>query len=285
MENAIEVKGLSKKYNTFSLDNINLVVPKGYIVGLIGENGAGKSTTIKSILNLIQKDSGTIQIFNQDHAKHEKELKEDIGIVFDESHFPEQLTGKDLNLIMKNIYRNWDTPLYMNYLHQFNIPEKKIIKEFSRGMKTKLSLAVALAHHPKLLILDEPTSGLDPIVRNEILDIFFFFFQDEEHSILMSSHITTDLEKVADYIIFLHQGKIIFSDAKDDLLTDYAIIKCNEKDFHLIEPVDIIKYKKSAYQYEVLIKNKKQLTRKYPNLIIDAASIEDLMLIHIGGNN
>ena len=175
MENAIEVKGLSKKYNTFSLDNINLVVPKGYIVGLIGENGAGKSTTIKSILNLIQKDSGTIQIFNQDHAKHEKELKEDIGIVFDESHFPEQLTGKDLNLIMKNIYRNWDTPLYMNYLHQFNIPEKKIIKEFSRGMKTKLSLAVALAHHPKLLILDEPTSGLDPIVRNEILDIFLDF--------------------------------------------------------------------------------------------------------------
>ena len=285
MENAIEVKGLSKKYNTFSLHNINLVVPKGYIVGLIGENGAGKSTTIKSILNLIQKDSGTIQIFNQDHAKHEKELKEDIGIVFDESHFPEQLTGKDLNLIMKNIYRNWDTPLYMNYLHQFNIPEKKIIKEFSRGMKTKLSLAVALAHHPKLLILDEPTSGLDPIVRNEILDIFLDFIQDEEHSILMSSHITTDLEKVADYITFLHQGKIIFSAAKDDLLTDYAIIKCNEKDFHLIEPVDIIKYKKSAYQYEVLIKNKKQLTRKYPNLIIDAASIEDLMLIHIGGNN
>ncbi len=285
MENAIEVKGLSKKYNTFSLDNINLVVPKGYIVGLIGENGAGKSTTIKSILNLIQKDSGTIQIFNQDHAKHEKELKEDIGIVFDESHFPEQLTGKDLNLIMKNIYRNWDTPLYMNYLHQFNIPQKKIIKEFSRGMKTKLSLAVALAHHPKLLILDEPTSGLDPIVRNEILDIFLDFIQDEEHSILMSSHITTDLEKVADYITFLHQGKIIFSAAKDDLLTDYAIIKCNEKDFHLIEPVDIIKYKKSAYQYEVLIKNKKQLTRKYPNLIIDAASIEDLMLIHIGGNN
>ena len=285
MENAIEVKGLSKKYNTFSLHNINLVVPKGYIVGLIGENGAGKSTTIKSILNLIQKDSGSIQIFNQDHAKHEKELKQDIGVVFDESHFPEQLTAKDLNLIMKNIYRKWDTPLYMNYLHQFNIPQKKIIKEFSRGMKTKLSLAVALAHHPKLLILDEPTSGLDPIVRNEILDIFLDFIQDEEHSILMSSHITTDLEKVADYIIFLHQGKIIFSDAKDDLLTDYAIIKCNEKDFHLIEPVDIIKYKKSAYQYEVLIKNKKQLTRKYPNLIIDAASIEDLMLIHIGGNN
>lgn len=285
MENAIEVKGLSKKYNTFSLNNINLVVPKGYIVGLIGENGAGKSTTIKSILNLIQKDSGSIQIFNQDHAKHEKELKQDIGVVFDESHFPEQLTAKDLNLIMKNIYRKWDTPLYMNYLHQFNIPQKKIIKEFSRGMKTKLSLAVALAHHPKLLILDEPTSGLDPIVRNEILDIFLDFIQDEEHSILMSSHITTDLEKVADYITFLHQGKIIFSAAKDDLLTDYAIIKCNEKDFHLIEPVDIIKYKKSTYQYEVLIKNKKQLTRKYPNLIIDAASIEDLMLIHIGGNN
>lgn len=261
MENAIEVKRLSKKYNTFSLHNINLVVPKGYIVGLIGENGAGKSTTIKSILNLIQKDSGSIQIFNQDHAKHEKELKQDIGVVFDESHFPEQLTAKDLNLIMKNIYRKWDTPLYMNYLHQFNIPQKKIIKEFSRGMKTKLSLAVALAHHPKLLILDEPTSGLDPIVRNEILDIFLDFIQDEEHSILMSSHITTDLEKVADYITFLHQGKIIFSAAKDDLLTDYAIIKCNEKDFHLIEPVDIIKYKKSTYQYEVLIKNKKQLTR------------------------
>ena len=283
MEHAINVKGLTKNYPNFSINNINLVVPKGYIVGLIGENGAGKSTTIKSILNLINKDSGSIEVFGLDHSKYELEIKQRIGIVFDESHFPDQLKAKDINTMMKNIYQNWDTPLFNQYLKQFKLPENQIIKEFSRGMKMKLSLATALAHHPKLLILDEPTSGLDPIVRNEILDIFLDFIQDEEHSILISSHITSDLEKIADYITFIHEGNIIFSKSKDALLNDYVIIKCREQELTQIDPIDIIHSKKTAQIYEILVKDKQKMEIKYRNLIMDQPSIEDLMLIYIGG--
>ena len=283
MEHAINVKGLTKNYPNFSINNINLVVPKGYIVGLIGENGAGKSTTIKSILNLINKDSGSIEVFGLDHSKYELEIKQRIGIVFDESHFPEQLKAKDINTMMKNIYQNWDTPLFNQYLKQFKLPENQIIKEFSRGMKMKLSLATALAHHPKLLILDEPTSGLDPIVRNEILDIFLDFIQDEEHSILISSHITSDLEKIADYITFIHEGNIIFSESKDALLNDYVIIKCREQELTQIDPIDIIHSKKTGQIYEILVKDKQKMEIKYRNLIMDQPSIEDLMLIYIGG--
>ncbi|CUN03448.1 ATP-binding cassette domain-containing protein [Turicibacter sanguinis] len=283
MEHAINVKGLTKNYPNFSINNINLVVPKGYIVGLIGENGAGKSTTIKSILNLINKDSGSIEVFGLDHSKYELEIKQRIGIVFDESHFPDQLKAKDINTMMKNIYQNWDTPLFNQYLKQFKLPENQIIKEFSRGMKMKLSLATALAHHPKLLILDEPTSGLDPIVRNEILDIFLDFIQDEEHSILISSHITSDLEKIADYITFIHEGNIIFSKSKDALLNDYVIIKCREQELTQIDPIDIIHSKKTGQIYEILVKDKQKMEIKYRNLIMDQPSIEDLMLIYIGG--
>lgn len=283
MENAIEVKGLTKKRDTFFLNNVNLTVPKGYIVGLIGENGAGKSTTIKAILNLIHKDSGTIKIFGQDYQQHEKEVKQQIGVIFDDCHFPKQLTAKDLNLILKNIYSNWDTNLYHDYLNQFKLPLNKPIKDLSRGMKMKLSLATALSHRPKLLILDEPTSGLDPIVRNEILDIFLDFIQDEEHSVLISSHITSDLEKIADYITFIHEGEIVFSDSKDHLLYDYGLIKCQEKDFCSIDPEDIVNYKKHPYHMEVLIKNKRKLENKYKALTMDSVSIEDLMLLHIGG--
>ncbi|MDB8553628.1 ABC transporter ATP-binding protein [Turicibacter sanguinis] len=283
MEHAINVKGLTKNYPNFSINNINLVVPKGYIVGLIGENGAGKSTTIKSILNLINKDSGSIEVFGLDHSKYELEIKQRIGIVFDESHFPDQLKAKDINTMMKNIYQNWDTPLFNQYLKQFKLPENQIIKEFSRGMKMKLSLATALAHHPKLLILDEPTSGLDPIVRNEILDIFLDFIQDEEHSILISSHITSDLEKIADYITFIHEGNIIFSESKDALLNDYVIIKCREQELTQIDPIDIIHSKKTGKIYEILVKDKQKIEIKYRNLIMDQPSIEDLMLIYIGG--
>ena len=283
MEHAINVKGLTKNYPNFSINNINLVVPKGYIVGLIGENGAGKSTTIKSILNLINKDSGSIEVFGLDHSKYELEIKQRIGIVFDESHFPDQLKAKDINTMMKNIYQNWDTPLFNQYLKQFKLPENQIIKEFSRGMKMKLSLATALAHHPKLLILDEPTSGLDPIVRNEILDIFLDFIQDEEHSILISSHITSDLEKIADYITFIHEGNIIFSKSKDALLNDYVIIKCREQELTQIDPIDIIHSNKTGQIYEILVKDKQKMEIKYRNLIMDQPSIEDLMLIYIGG--
>ena len=282
MELSISVKGLEKKYSNFSLNGIDLVVPKGYIVGLIGQNGAGKSTTIKSILNLVNKDSGSIEVLGLDHIKYELEIKQQIGVVFAESHFPDQLKPKDINLIMKNIYKNWDTNLFNSYLKQFNILDNQIIKEFSSGMKMKLSLATALSHRPKLLILDEPTNGLDPIVRNEILDIFLDFIQDEENSILISSHITSDLEKIADYITFIHDGQIIFSESKDTLLNDYIILKCREQELSQIDKSDIIHSKKSGSSYQILVKNKHQMELKYQNLIMDQLSLEDLMLIYIG---
>ena len=204
MENILEVKNLSKKYDKFELKDINITLQKGMIMGLIGENGAGKSTTIRSILNLININSGEIKIFGLDNKKNERKIKEDIGVVLDDSFLSEYLNPSDINKIMKNIYKNWDENLYFKYLEEFKLPKDKISKEYSSGMKMKLKIIVALSHHPKLLILDEPTSGLDPVARNEILDIFREFIQDEEHGIFVSSHITSDLEHIADYITFIN---------------------------------------------------------------------------------
>ena len=225
MENILEVKNLNKRYKEFELKNINLSLPHGMIMGLIGENGAGKTTTIKSILNLIRIDSGEIKIFGLDLGKDEKEIKENVGVVLDDSFLSEYLTGKDINKIMKKIYKNWDEELFFKYLKEFNLPIDKISKEFSSGMKMKLKIAVALSHKPKLLILDEPTSGLDPVARNEILDIFQDFIENGENSILVSSHITSDLEHVADYITFINNGEIVMCKDKDELLEKYGIVK------------------------------------------------------------
>ena len=225
MKDILEVTNLNKKYSDFELKNINIKLPKGMIMGLIGENGAGKSTTIKSILNVINTDSGEIKIFEKDNRKYEKEIKEEIGVVLDDSFLSEYLNPNDINKIMKNIYKNWDEKLYFNYVEKFKLPKDKISKEYSSGMKMKLKIAVALSHHPKLLILDEPTSGLDPIARNEILDIFQDFIQDEENGILVSSHITSDLEHIADYITFISEGKIVFTKTRDELLDNYGISK------------------------------------------------------------
>lgn len=215
MENILEIKNLSKKYDSFELKNINIELPKGTIMGFIGENGAGKTTTIKSILNIINKDSGQIKIFGLDNK--ETKIKEDIGVVLDDSFLSEYLNPLDINKIMKNIYKNWDEKLYFKYLEDFKLSKEKISKEYSNGMKMKLKIAVALSHHPKLLILDEPTSGLDPIARNEILDIFQEFIQDENKGIFVSSHITSDLEHIADYITFINNGEIIFSKTNTNL--------------------------------------------------------------------
>ena len=218
MENILEVKNLCKNDDKFSLKNISLNLPKGTIMGLVGENGAGKSTTIKAILNLVHTSDGIIKIFGLDCKEHEMEIKEDIGIVLDEGFVSEYLNPKDINTIMKDMYKNWDEELYFKYLADFKLPEDKISKEYSSGMKMKLKIAVALAHHPKLLILDEPTSGLDPVARNDILDIFQDFIQDEEHGIFVSSHITSDLESIADYITFINNGEIVLSKTRDELL-------------------------------------------------------------------
>lgn len=218
MENILEVKNLCKIYDKFSLRNIEFELPKGSIMGLIGENGAGKSTIIKAILNLINTNDGVIKIFGLDNKEHEKEIKEDIGVILDEGFLSEYLTPNDINDIMKNIYKQWEEGLYFKYIENFKLPRDKISGEYSKGMKMKLKIAVALAHKPKLLILDEPTSGLDPIARNEILDIFQEFIQNEEHSILVSSHITSDLEGIADYITFINNGEMVLSKTKDELI-------------------------------------------------------------------
>ncbi len=283
MENILSVKGLSKKYDNFELNNINIELPKGMIMGLIGENGAGKSTTIKAILNLIHTEEGKIEIFGLDNKKEERKIKEDLGVVLDDSFLSEYLNATDIHKIMKNMYKNWDEKLYFSYLENFKLPKNKRLKEYSSGMKMKLKIMVALSHHPKLLILDEPTSGLDPIARNEILDLLQEFIQDENHGILVSSHITSDLEHIADYITFIHNGEKIFSKTRDELLENYAMVKCSEEEFKKIDKKDFVKYKKNRYEYEVLVENRYQFKQKYQGLIMDKSSLEDIMLIYSKG--
>ena len=283
MENNIELQNVSKKYKDFELKNISFNVPKGCIVGLIGENGAGKTTTIKSILN-ISKSYGTIKIFGEDIKLNEKKIKEDIGVVLDDSFLSEYLTAKQINSIMKDIYKTWEETKFIGLLKQFNLPIDKLIKEFSSGMKMKLKIATAISHNPKILILDEPTSGLDPVVRSEILEIFRKYIQeDEERSILLSTHITTDLEHISDYIVFIEKGEIVFNLPTDELLENYGIIKCSKEEFLKLNEEDYIKYKKEKYQYEVLINNKNLIMKKYNTITIDKPSIEEIMLLYIKG--
>lgn len=283
MENNIEVNNLSKKYDTFELKNINFTVPKGSILGFVGENGAGKTTTIKSILN-ITNSSGNIKILGKDIKQYEKEIKQNIGVVLDDSFLSEYLTAKQINSIMKDIYNEWDENKYINYLKQFNLPINKLLKDYSSGMKMKLKIATAISHNPKLLILDEPTNGLDPVVRNEILDIFRNYIEeDETRSIFISTHITTDLEHISDYIVFIKNGEIIFNLPTIELLENYGIIKCSKEDFSKIDEQDYIRFKQEKYQYEVLTDNKENIIKKYDITTIDKPSIEDIMLLYVKG--
>ena len=283
MENILEVKNLSKKYIGFELKDINFNLPKGMIMGFIGENGAGKTTTIKAILDIIQNYKGNIKIFGLDNRKDEAKIKEDIGIVLDDMFFPEILTANDINSILKDTYKNWDSKLYYKYLKDFGLPNNKPIKTLSKGMRKKLEIATAISHHPKLLILDEPTSGLDPIARNEVIDIFQDFIQNEECSIFLSSHITTDLEHIADYITFINKGEILLSKTCNELLEKYGIVKCTEAEFKKIDKKDYIRYKQTKYEYDVLIENKKEFSKKYSVNTIDKITLEDLMLLMIKG--
>lgn len=278
MEYAIEVNGLTKHYKDFTLDNISFQVPSGSIVGFIGENGAGKSTTIKAILDLIQIDSGNIRVLGKENAMKDRELKEQIGVVFDESYFPDNLNIKNVDTIMRKIYHQWESGSFLDYCKRFELPHEKSVKEFSRGMKMKLSIAVALSHHTKLLILDEATSGLDPIVRNEILDIFLEFIQEEDHTVFLSSHITSDIEKISDYILLIHKGKLLFFENKDSLIYDYGLIHCSEEELTKLEGVSVLGMQKNRFEVEVLVKNRKELENKYPDLVIDRVSIEDILV-------
>lgn len=284
MKKTIEIKKLKKTYdNKFTLGEISLSISSGTIVGLIGENGAGKTTLIKSILGIIKKDAGEIKIFEKDYKEYEPTIKEDIGVVLDNTFFPEILNVKDINSSMKSIYKNWDSKLFFKYIEEFKIPTNKKLNSMSKGMRKKIEIATALSHHPKLLILDEPTSGLDPIVRNEVLDIFLKFIQDETHTILLSTHITTDLEHIADQIIFINNGQKILDKSRDEIIDNYGILKCDIDYFPKIDKKDIIRYKKTKYNYEILITNKEKQSKKYKECIIDNITLEELMILMIKG--
>ena len=283
MKYAVSINGLEKRYPAFELKIDELNIPSGTIIGLIGENGAGKTTLIKAILGIIRKDKGQIRVFGKDHEKEELNVKEDIGVVLDNAFFPELLTPKDIDLIMKDVYRNWDSEMFYNYLRDFSIDERQQLKVMSKGMRKKVEIATALSHHPKLLILDEATSGLDPIVRNEVLDLFMDFISDDEHTIVMSTHITSDLEHIADYIVFINKGRIVLNETRDDIIDRYGILKCDIDSFDRIDSSDIVSFIKNRYDYEILVKDREACREKYRDFVIDNISIEELMLLMVKG--
>lgn len=283
MENVIEIKNLKKKYPDFELSNITFNIPKGKVVGLIGENGSGKTTTIKAILNLININDGNITILGKNYKELSKEDREQIGVVLDDSFFSSQSLVYDIDKIMKHLYSNWDSNLYIEYIKKFKLPINKNIRNFSNGMKMKLKIACALSHNSKILILDEPTNGLDPIFRYEILDILSNLVIEKNISILLSTHITTDLEHIADEIVFINDGKILLTENKEKLFSKYKIARGLIKDFDNIDKNDYTKYLKYKDDYLVLIKDYNNFIKKYPNMIIQNDSLEELMLIFIKG--
>lgn len=285
MNSSLILKNVNKKYekSNFAIKDISFSIPEGSIVGFIGENGAGKSTTMNCILNVIRRDSGAIEIFGREMTDEDIDIRENIGVVYDSNNFPEYLTARQLADILGRIYSKWDDFCFEQFLRRFGLPESQKIKTYSRGMSMKLAIAVALSHDSKLLILDEATSGLDPVMRDEILDVLLEFVKQENHSILLSSHITSDLEKIADYIVFIHNGEIILSKTKDELIYEYGVIRCSENDFHNILSEDILSSMKKDYQIDVLIKNRKLIEKKYKNLIVDSVSLDEIMLLLVKG--
>ena len=285
MENILELQQISKTYakSNFTLDKVSFSLPYGSILGFVGENGSGKTTTIGCILNTIMKDSGTVKLFGKEMLDTDTDMREKIGVVYDGDNFPAHWTAKQLSKVMEEFYSQWDNSLFQKYMKDFNLPVNQKIKHYSRGMTMKLAIAVALSHHPQLLILDEATSGLDPIVRDEMLDVFLEFIQEEDHSILISSHITSDLEKIADYITFIHNGKLIMTASKNDLVYNYAVMRCKESQFLALDPDDIIAYRKRDFQIDVLIPNAKEAERKYKNAVIDHVSVDEILLLLVKG--
>lgn len=280
-ENAIEIKDLTVKYDGFTLDKVSFQVPKGSIMGFIGQNGAGKTTTIKALLNIVKRDAGTVRILGLDNIRDEIAIKEQIAVVFDELPFHDQLTAKNMNIILRDVYKEWDETVFQSYLERLTLPYKKRIGEFSKGMKMKLQIATALSHNAKLLVMDEATTGLDPVVRNECLDMFMEYLQDENHSILMSSHITTDLEKVADSVTFIDKGKLLLSGYKDDVLESHGVIKCTKADYKEIDVEDMVSTRLTDFGAEVMVRDKALCRNKYSGLVLDDTTLEEIMLFYV----
>lgn len=284
-ENAIEIKGLIKKYDGFTLDNVSFEVPKGSIMGFIGQNGAGKSTTINSLLNIIPINGGEIKLLGMDHLKMEQEIKERTAVVFDSLPFQDVFNAKDISRIFEGIYAKWDKAEYEKYLERFQLPSKKKVGDFSKGMRMKLQIACALSHHAELLIMDEPTSGLDPVVRDEILRIFMEYMESGECSMLMSSHITSDLEKIADSITFIDRGKILLTGYKDEILETHGVIKCSKEELKEMDPKDYVSARVNSYGAEVMVSDRESMSYKYKGLILDPTTLEEIMLFYVNRDN
>lgn len=284
MDYILEVNNLSKEFNNFTLDNISFRLEPGYIMGFIGPNGAGKSTTIKLIMNLLKSDSGEIKVFGLDHKKHEKEIKDRIGFVYDENYYYEDLTIAQMKSIVASFYSNWDDSTFNHYINEFNLDPKAKIKTFSKGMKMKFSLAVALSHNADLIIMDEPTSGLDPVFRREILDILYNVIQDESKSIFFSTHITTDLEKIADYITFINKGSIVFSRTKDEVLEKYKVVKGGLNLLDSETRREFIGIRETSVGFEGLTDNGDNAKRIFgEEVLIERATLEDIMVYTVRG--
>ena len=287
MENILELQQVSKTFSksNFALENVTFSLPYGSIMGFVGENGAGKTTTIGCILNTIAKDSGMVKLFGKEMTDADTDMREKIGVVYDGDNFPAYWTAAQLAKVMSGFYKQWDNILFQKFLKEYKLPANQKIKQYSRGMTMKLAIAVALSHHPQLLILDEATGGLDPVVRDEMLDTFLDFVQEEDHSILLSSHITSDLEKVADYITFIHNGKLIMTASKNDLAYNYAVMRCKESQFLALDQKDILAYRKRDFQIDVLVSDCKAMQRKYKEIVIDHVSVDEIFLLLVRGDH
>lgn len=281
-ETVLELKEVTKNYGDFRLDKVSFSVPKGTVCGFIGQNGAGKTTTIRLILDSVQRDGGTITMFGQEVIPGKSDsLREDVGVVFDEMGFHEFLTPKQIDKIMKHVYKNWNSELFFTYLTRFGLPSGKKCGDYSRGMRMKLQIAVALSHDAKLLIMDEPTSGLDPIVRNEMIQIFREFVLEEDHTILLSSHITTDLEKIADEVVFIEGGRIVLSGNKDEILMKHGLLKCKKEDADKISDSFAVYREIDDFHAEILVNDRESCAKLYPNAVIEPATLEEIMIHYV----
>lgn len=280
-ENAIAIKGVTKRYDGFTLDNISFDVPKGCIMGFIGQNGAGKTTTIRSLLHITDIDIGEISLLGMDHVKDEAELKKRIAVVFDELPFHEIFNVKDMAKIFRGLYPDWNDETYMKYIDRFRLPKKKKIRQFSKGMKMKLQIACALSHNAELLVMDEATTGLDPVVRDEILHIFMEYLENGERSILMSSHITSDLEKIADMVTFIDKGRILLTGYKDEMLESHGILRCAKDYIQNVDPEDIVSIRTNNFGAEIMVNDRESAKMKYRDTVIDPASLDDIMLYYV----